>query len=696
MRVHHKAALVVAAITLLVFLPSVTGSFVYDDVPLVSNNEYVQSWQHAGRAFRTHFWDVSLYEDAAEMRGELALRQYYRPLVTLSYLANWALADGKAWAFHLVNVLLHALAAGLAARAATRWTRSLRLGVAASLVFALHPTRTENVAWISGRTDVMMLVFVFAALEAFRAFRRRGRFAMLGVGLAAFAAAILSKEPGAMLVLLALADRETTSEGRRRERRGWIVPALTGALGMAYVAGRLVFWAPEGDVARHFTPRQFLVTLGTYVVRAIAPWPPTMYLSQDGSSALAVLGGVTLAASALAAFVAWRRARTAFWLLLAAYAVIGPLLNLQSSAATLPAQDRFLYAPLFFAVSAVAVLARAPLARIAKRRIAWLALAGALLAATFVIEIRTLDYRSNETFWQAELAHHPTNPEVLENLGTDAAARGDVAGAYDYFTRAERYGRARTMKPHFLRAVMLASLLPDGRGDDLATLLDELWRLEDPRFVPPPGSVRDYEIGTPLALTETQRVALEKTLRWDIALVASRVGDWKRTKHAADHGSKSLLYASSSPLNGALALARAGRMADARAVVETLADRRRAGRPAPAQSEIAALSNQLARAEAISDDAVRLASLGAYLAALRALSARGALDSAEAAPLVAQLLVACRLEDGARAHVSKHLGAARAAAIVAELVAQLPEPLRAIPPVENRTKEELLESLRRP
>ena len=109
MRARHwsrSPAFLVAVLTALVFLPSVTGSFVFDDVPLISNNEYVQSWQHAGRAFRTHFWDISLYEDAAEMRGNAELRQYYRPIVTLTYLPNLVLADGKAWAFHLVNVLL--------------------------------------------------------------------------------------------------------------------------------------------------------------------------------------------------------------------------------------------------------------------------------------------------------------------------------------------------------------------------------------------------------------------------------------------------------------------------------------------------------------------------------------------------------------------------------------------------------------
>ena len=116
--------MVVMVLTMLVFLPSVSGAFVYDDIPLIAENEYVHSWQHVGRAFRTHFWDITLYEDAAEMRGSAGQRQYYRPIVTVTYLANWVLGGGKAWAFHLVNTLLHALAAWLAVRAATRWTYS--------------------------------------------------------------------------------------------------------------------------------------------------------------------------------------------------------------------------------------------------------------------------------------------------------------------------------------------------------------------------------------------------------------------------------------------------------------------------------------------------------------------------------------------------------------------------------------------
>lgn len=707
MRARHKAAIVVVVITALVFLPSVTGAFVFDDIQLISTNEYVQSWQHVGRAFRTHFWDVPLHDDAADVR------RYYRPLVTLSYLVNWILGGGKPWAFHVVNVVLHALTAGLAYRAATRWTRSIRLGFACALVFALHPSRTENVTWISGRTDVMMLLTVFLALEAFRAYRQKARWTMFGCGVVAFAAAILTKEPGAMVAVLALADRELTTDTVRASRKSWLVPALTGALGVCYIVARQFFWAPEGNIARHFTPQHFLVTVGLYVLRSLLPWPPTMYYHAlearpDGtfiySVPLTALGLVALIASAYAAFIAWRRARPAFWLLVAAYAFIGPLLNLYFTGSNFTAHDRFLYAPLFFAVTAIAVLLRAQLARVARRHVTAFVLGGALLAATFVVEIRTLDYRSNEAFWQAELAHSPDHPYALQNLGTAAAARGDLAEAYDYFTRAEQPsavrfrlagGDKRRLEAHFLRAIMLAGLLPDGRGEELATLLDELWRVEEAGFVPPRGTVRDYEIGTPIRMSESNRAALEKSFQWDIALIATRVGDFHRTQKIVDHASRDALVTSASPLNGALALARLGRLDDARSVGRTLAERSKQGLAAPPDEEIAGFAEQLHRAGSVHNDVLRLASLGAFLAALRRLEADGALDSPDAAPLVAQLLVACRLESGAREHVGKHLGPDRAPAVVGDLVQQLPAPLRAIPPIEARTKEELLAGVKR-
>ena len=75
--------LIVAALAVVVFLPSLLCDFVFDDIPLISENHYAQRWDSLARPFGTHLWD--LYE-----AGPTAdTRRYYRPIVAVSYLVNW-------------------------------------------------------------------------------------------------------------------------------------------------------------------------------------------------------------------------------------------------------------------------------------------------------------------------------------------------------------------------------------------------------------------------------------------------------------------------------------------------------------------------------------------------------------------------------------------------------------------------------
>ena len=178
---------VVAAVV--AFLPSVADGFVFDDQPLIVTNPYAHDLSYAGRCFVTDLWDTPSRPDAA------SAALFYRPAVCLSYILNWRLAGGAPWAFHLVNVALHAGACALAARIALRWTGSVPGALIATLLFAIHPSRTENVIWVSGRTDVLMALFLFAAHEtAVAAARRRRDVVRWTLAFALFVVAVLSKE----------------------------------------------------------------------------------------------------------------------------------------------------------------------------------------------------------------------------------------------------------------------------------------------------------------------------------------------------------------------------------------------------------------------------------------------------------------------------------------------------------------------
>lgn len=113
---------------------------------------------------------------------------HYQPLTWLTYAGDHALWDLDPRGYHLTNVLLHALNAGLvfllarrlyAAASATSgdpgapWSRSHDFAATlAALLFALHPLRVESVAWATERRDVLSTaLFLLTLLSYWRAVR---------------------------------------------------------------------------------------------------------------------------------------------------------------------------------------------------------------------------------------------------------------------------------------------------------------------------------------------------------------------------------------------------------------------------------------------------------------------------------------------------------------------------------------------
>jgi len=83
----------------------------------------------------------------------------YHPLTILSLGLNHAAGNGEAWTFILINVLLHILNTWLIYRIVLALGGTPLAGIAAGLMFLLHPLHVESVAWISERKDVLYTLF---------------------------------------------------------------------------------------------------------------------------------------------------------------------------------------------------------------------------------------------------------------------------------------------------------------------------------------------------------------------------------------------------------------------------------------------------------------------------------------------------------------------------------------------------------
>ncbi len=194
-----RAALLAAGVAAAVYLPALGNRFTLDDGVIVERNPAAHSVGAALQAFGRTYWPP---ENAA---GQ------WRPLVILSFAADWQFSGGSPVWLHAVNVAWHAAATALLVPFLAAYV-PVTAALAGALVFAVHPVHVEAVADLVGRAESMAAVFLLLALLAGRDVRRRAQEgrptwpAELAL-LAAVLAGLLTKEHAAVAVaLLALED----------------------------------------------------------------------------------------------------------------------------------------------------------------------------------------------------------------------------------------------------------------------------------------------------------------------------------------------------------------------------------------------------------------------------------------------------------------------------------------------------------
>ena len=141
--------------TVLAYLPALSGKFVWDD----------DSWTTG---------IVGLLKNSAGLRSiwfqPTALQQYY-PLTGTTFWLDYHLWGFHPLPYHVENLLLHIAAALLFW--AVLWRLQVPGAWLAGALFALHPVMVESVAWITERKNVLSLVLYLGALLAYLRYAER-------------------------------------------------------------------------------------------------------------------------------------------------------------------------------------------------------------------------------------------------------------------------------------------------------------------------------------------------------------------------------------------------------------------------------------------------------------------------------------------------------------------------------------------
>jgi tetratricopeptide (TPR) repeat protein len=457
LRTRTGIAVVLAAVALFsiaLYLPSTRYGFVWDDTGLITKNSLLAGSRPAD-LFQRGYWAGS----GEQIGGPYS--PYYRPLVTLSFWLDLNVSHANPHWFHFVNLLLYALATTAVSLVLWELLHSGAWVLLGGLLFAAHSSHVESVAFVSGRTDIMLTLFIAAAaFSLLRSIRKHNRWWWLGVP-PAFALALLSKETAvAFPLLVALAPLLV---GARYDRNYWL-PVLATVL---VLAGYLLLRAAAVSMSIPFEREagvwgrlaSIVNTFGLYVRMFFWPFKhhawyqandPSLVLPLNMAIALLfVISAPLLSLSRRFALTLWGYAWTiAFLLPVVSSVMLGPL-----------AAERLLLLP----SAGIVMILMTVLFRMTSSRSSARWTAGAGVAVVIVLlgadsVMRTRVWKTGETLFSAMVSEAPTAPSALSSLADEIAeARPDSALALHY--------KALRVDSNYAHAHLHAAVLLSNKGD---------------------------------------------------------------------------------------------------------------------------------------------------------------------------------------------------------------------------------------
>src|SRR3989339_522468 len=158
---YYSPVLLIIFISFLVYLNALRNGFVWDDMVLIADNEGINKWGCFWESFVRDFFDTT--DDTIEFKYG-----YYRPIISFSYMIDYALWGLKPWGFHLSNIIFHTVSCILVYLIFNSLFNNHTISIITTLLFACHPIHTESVTWISGRTDIIAGMFFLSAFYLYQ------------------------------------------------------------------------------------------------------------------------------------------------------------------------------------------------------------------------------------------------------------------------------------------------------------------------------------------------------------------------------------------------------------------------------------------------------------------------------------------------------------------------------------------------
>lgn len=165
----------------------------YDDHFLIVDSfSSIDEWSDAGHAFLE---DVSHQGQAGNL---------YRPLLTISLILSAKISGTLPLGYHGMDILLHCISCCLLFSVLQKLGFKRLYSFFGTMIFCVHPAFTQAVAWIAGRNDSLLAIFILLSFITFEKYYSTSSMKWYVLHLFCFACALFTKESALLLPLLAV------------------------------------------------------------------------------------------------------------------------------------------------------------------------------------------------------------------------------------------------------------------------------------------------------------------------------------------------------------------------------------------------------------------------------------------------------------------------------------------------------------
>jgi len=179
----------------LLYFPLFTFSeytYLDDHFLIVESFSYIHKLSDIGHAFLE---DVSHQAQGGNL---------YRPMLTASLILSAQISGIAPFGYHLLDIMLHCASCCLLFAILQIFGFKRSISFCGTLFFCVHPAITQAVAWIPGRNDSLLAIFILSAFITYIKFLSSSSLKWYVFHLLCFILAMFTKESAIMLPFIAL------------------------------------------------------------------------------------------------------------------------------------------------------------------------------------------------------------------------------------------------------------------------------------------------------------------------------------------------------------------------------------------------------------------------------------------------------------------------------------------------------------